>query len=111
MKQAGLKTPCGEALLIASASNYAAIYEGGGSAAPSPAAECDAQLAAAESVGYAGILQAHLADHGLMYRRASVELGRSNAAALALPTPERLQLWAEFPGLRAAHDPELAALY
>jgi alpha-L-fucosidase 2 len=101
----------GLTVLIASASNYSAVYEGGGSASPSPAAQCAAQLAAAEGVGYDGILQAHLADHGMMYHRATIELGRSDAAALALPTPERLRLWAEFPGLRASHDPELAALY
>ena len=100
----------GVTVLIATASNYSAVYEGRelyGTAS----AQCELQLDAATELGYDAILSAHLDDHGQMYHRSAVELGRSDQAALELPTPKRLRLWGEFPGLRLEHDPEIAALY
>lgn len=67
-----------------------------------PAARCEATLAAAADKDFAALRQAHVADHQALFRRVSLNLGRTGAAAL--PTNQRLKSFA------GGNDPDLAAL-
>ena len=71
-----------------------------------PAARCAADLAALASHGYATLRERHLADHQRLFRRSTLDLGRTPAADL--PTDERLRR-VKREGL--ADDPALAALH
>lgn len=82
-------------LLIAAATSY----HGG-----DPEAQCIAALDTARKQPYAALKAGHIADHQALFRRVSLDLGRT--AHAELPTNERLAL------VRAgANDPQLAALY
>ncbi|HXW06794.1 MAG TPA: glycoside hydrolase family 95 protein [Vicinamibacterales bacterium] len=54
-----------------------------------PAAVCDRQIAAAAAKPYDSLRADHVADHQRLFRRVSLDLGKS-ADAAALPTDERL---------------------
>ena len=55
--------------------------------------------------GWDGIVREHLRFHRALFRRVSIDLGRSPPDVAALPTDERVARFAD------DHDPELAALY
>jgi len=67
-----------------------------------PAALCDAGLAAIEKKTYEQLRAAHLADHQALFRRVSIDLGKTDAAKL--PTDKRIE------GFASGKDPDLAAL-
>ena len=68
-----------------------------------PAARCQAAMKATADKDFDTLLRAHLADHQELFRRVSLDLGRTDSANL--PTDERLKNAARNP------DPQLAALY
>ncbi len=63
------------------------------------------QLDAAARRLWPAMLDDHLAVHRALFRRVSIDLGRTPPAVAALPTDERVARFAE------GEDPELAALY
>jgi alpha-L-fucosidase 2 len=67
-----------------------------------PAARCEATLARLDRKDFPALLQAHVADYQALFRRVSLDLGRTDAAGL--PTDERIR------GFAAGKDPDLAAL-
>ena len=67
-----------------------------------PAARCEATLAGVAQKDFTALLQAHIADHQALFRRVSLDLGRTGAAKL--PTDQRLKNFA------TANDSDLAAL-
>ncbi|HEX72072.1 MAG TPA: glycoside hydrolase family 95 protein [Candidatus Hydrogenedentes bacterium] len=85
-----------EALVLIAA---ATGYRGG-----DPEALCAATLDAAREKPYAVLKADHIADHQALFRRVSLDLGRTTHAAL--PTNERLALVRT-----GVNDPHLAALY
>ncbi|MFN7931919.1 MAG: glycoside hydrolase family 95 protein [Bryobacteraceae bacterium] len=87
-------------LLISAATDYMG-FAGRRTADPLRASLADMERAAAKT--YARLREAQSADHQRYYGRASLTLGPANAAAAALPTPQRLR--------RQQPDPGLAALY
>ncbi len=68
-----------------------------------PAALNDATLAAVAGKTYDQLLAAHTAEHQRLFRRVSIDLGRTPAAEL--PTDERVRRFAD------GNDPALASLY
>jgi alpha-L-fucosidase 2 len=62
-------------------------------------------LAAAAAKPYEELRAAHIAEHQRLFRRVSLTLGRPGAAAVRLPTDERLRAFAR------GGDPQFAALY
>jgi alpha-L-fucosidase 2 len=68
-----------------------------------PAALNEATLAAVAGKTYDALLAAHTAEHQRLFRRVSIDLGRTPAADL--PTDERVRRFAE------GNDPALASLY
>ena len=83
-------------LLIAVASDY----RGG-----RPEQACAAALEAASRQSYDSLRKAHIADYGALYRRVSIDLGRSGAVS-KLPIDERRKRLAA-----GGDDPELCALF
>ena len=69
-----------------------------------PVAAAGKQLEAAARKSYAALRADHVADHQRLFRRVTLDLGTSEAAAL--PTDERLAAFA-----KGGEDPQLAALY
>jgi len=67
-----------------------------------PAARCEATLASIAQKDFAALRQAHIADHQALFRRVSLDLGKTDAAKL--PTDQRLHNFA------GGGDPDLAAL-
>ncbi|MBN8456973.1 MAG: glycoside hydrolase family 95 protein [Verrucomicrobia bacterium] len=67
-----------------------------------PAARCEATLAAIPKKDYNTLLASHLRDHQGLFRRVSIDLGRTEAASL--PTDQRIRNFA------TGNDPDLAAL-
>ncbi len=67
-----------------------------------PSAAAEATLAAASKQTYDQLLEAHLADYQKLFRRVTLDLGKSDAAKL--PTDRRIE------GFAAGNDPDLAAL-
>ena len=57
-----------------------------------PAARCEATLAGVAKKDFAALLQAHVADHQALFRRVSLDLGKTDAAKL--PTDQRLRNFA-----------------
>ena len=86
-------------ILIAAATSFRHYDDVGGD----PAALNDAKLRTAASKTYDQLLAAHTAEHQQLFRRVSLDLGRTSAADL--PTDERVRRFAE------GNDPALAALY
>ncbi|RPI20840.1 MAG: glycoside hydrolase family 95 protein [Acidobacteria bacterium] len=67
-----------------------------------PAARCEATLKAVGKKNFGELLQAHLADHQALFRRVSLDLGKTDATKL--PTDQRII------GFARGNDPDLAAL-
>lgn len=86
-------------VLIAAATSYRRYDDVSGD----PAALNVATLRAAAGKTYDQLLAAHLAEHQRLFRRVTLDLGRTPAADL--PTVERVRRFAE------GNDPALAALY
>jgi alpha-L-fucosidase 2 len=86
-------------LLVAAATSFRRYDDVSGD----PAALNEATLRAAAGKTYDQLLAAHTAEHQRLFRRVSLDLGRTPAADL--PTDERVRRFAE------GHDPALAALY
>ena len=72
-----------------------------------PGPRCAAYQAALEGRDYAALRESHVADHRKLYRRASLDLPKTEAAAL--PTDERVRRVRKAGNLDA--DPALAALH
>ena len=86
-------------VLIAAATNFKHYDDISGD----PAAIARAQVEAAARRPYADILADHIAGHQRLFRRVSLDLGRTEMADL--PTDERIR------NMKDAPDPGLAALY
>jgi alpha-L-fucosidase 2 len=68
-----------------------------------PAARCEATMKAVAGKTFDGMLKAHVADHQKLFRRVTLDLGKTGTAAL--PTDQRLKQVSKQP------DPSLAALF
>ena len=86
-------------ILVAIGTSYRRYDDVGGD----PAALNAERIEAASSRDYAMLLRDHITEHQRLFHRVSLDLGRSEAAAL--PTDERIRRFA------AGQDPALAALY
>jgi alpha-L-fucosidase 2 len=86
-------------VLIAAATSFRRYDDVSGD----PAALNDATLAAASAKTYEELLAAHTAEHQRLFRRVSLDLGRTPAADL--PTDERVRRFA------TGNDPALATLF
>jgi alpha-L-fucosidase 2 len=84
-------------LLIAAATGYRGFDQ-----MPDGPVDCRPMLDVAANKPYAQIRADHVADHQKLFRRVSIDLGRSNRSAL--PTDERLKAF-------QSDDPALLALY
>lgn len=89
-----------EVLLLATAATSYRRYD---DISGDPEAITQRQLDAAQRRGFDALREAHVAEHQRLFRRVSIDLGRSNAEQL--PTDERVQHFAD------GGDPALAALY
>ena len=85
-------------LLVSSGTNFVNYHD----LSADPAARAARDLAGAGSRAYADLRARHVADHQALFRRVSLDLGRTPASAL--PTDERIE---KFTG---ANDPALPAL-
>lgn len=86
-------------ILIAAATSFRRYDDVSGN----PAALNDATLRAVAGKTYDELLAAHTLEHQRLFRRVSLDLGRT--AAADLPTDERVRRFAD------THDPALASLY
>ena len=86
-------------LIISAATNFKNYHDVSGDAK----ARAGAALKAATKKSYAQLKSAHLADYQALFRRVSIDLGRTDDASL--PTNERI------PNFSKGNDPDLAALY
>ncbi|MGC4074889.1 MAG: glycoside hydrolase N-terminal domain-containing protein [Nibricoccus sp.] len=86
-------------LLIVAATNYKRFDDVGGD----PETITRNILAAALKKSFGDLRQAHLKDYQALFRRVSIDLGRTDAASL--PTNVRIERFA------GGNDPQLAALY
>ncbi len=68
-----------------------------------PASRCEASMNAAMAKSYAALREAHVKDHQTLFRRVTLDLGRTPAADQ--PTDQRVKTVAQQP------DPQLAALF
>ncbi len=90
-------------LLLVAATNFKSWEDISGD----PDARCAAYLDALASRDYSNLREAHVADHRKLYRRASLDLPKTDAAAL--PTDERVRRVRKAGSLDS--DPALAALH
>jgi alpha-L-fucosidase 2 len=86
-------------LLVAAATNYKNFNDLGGN----PSALVGKRISDASGKSFASLRATHLADYQALFRRVSIDLGKTDAANL--PTDERVRRFAE------GNDPQLAALY
>jgi hypothetical protein len=86
-------------LLVTTATSFRRFDDVGGD----PSAIARADIAAAKAKSWPDLLAAHQAEHRRLFRRVSIDLGRSPAADL--PTDQRIARSADL------DDPALAALY
>ncbi len=91
-------------LLISAGTSFNGYDKSPGREGLDPSAIAGRYLAAAQAHAYAELLARHTADHQALFRRVSLDLGRSTAAA-ALPTDARLLRFA-----RGEPDPGLSEL-
>ena len=70
-----------------------------------PEAVSDGQMVHAAARGWQAMLGDHVAAHRALFRRVSIDLGRTAPEIAALPTDARVARFAD------GHDPQLAALY
>lgn len=82
-------------LILAASTNYYGV---------DPGSTCKEQLRATEKKCYAKLKQDHILEHQRLFRRATLDIGKTEAAEL--PTDERLQAVID-----GAFDPQLVALY
>jgi alpha-L-fucosidase 2 len=71
-----------------------------------PASACRERLRAAAVIPFTQLRRVHISDHQELYRRVSLDLGASSAAARRLPTDARRKALED-----GADDPELLALF
>jgi len=90
-------------LFIAMATGYRGYDRDPDGPAEEIAAACRNRIDAARQKSYESLRAAHVADHQTLFRRVSLTLPKT--AAAALPTDQRLQAFSAQP------DPDLAALY
>lgn len=90
-------------LLLVAATNFKTWEDISGD----PEARCAAHLDALAGKTYPALRETHVADHRKLYRRASLELGKTDDAAL--PTDERVRRVRKAGSIDA--DPALAALH
>lgn len=97
-------------LLISAATSFNGFDKSPGREGKDPAAAAAAALEAASRQSYAALLARHVEDHQQLFRRVSLDLGTSEAAAL--PTDERLHRYqAEYEAQPVrSPDPQLEAL-
>jgi alpha-L-fucosidase 2 len=88
-------------LLLTAATSFRRYDNVGGD----PEAITTAQMRALAGKGWDSLLAAHVAEHQRLFKRVEIDLGASTAQRRALPTDERVALFAQ------GGDPELAALY
>ena len=86
-------------LLITAATSFKKFDDVSGD----PESIAKVRIAGAAGKAIAKLREAHLADYQALFRRVSIDLGKSEA--MQLPTDERIRRFAE------GHDPQLAALY
>ena len=86
-------------LLIAAATSYRSYQDVSGT----PEEIVKGQIAAAEGSSYGALLAAHVQEHQRLFRRVSLDLGRSDS--MQLPTDERIR------DFHNGKDPQFAALY
>ncbi|MGD0816738.1 MAG: glycoside hydrolase family 95 protein [Verrucomicrobiota bacterium] len=86
-------------LIISAATNYKNYHD----VSADPKTRADATLNAAAKKSFKQLKSAHLADYQALFRRVSLNLGRT--AGASLPTDERI------PNFSKGNDPDLAALY
>jgi alpha-L-fucosidase 2 len=86
-------------ILVAAATSYRSYKDVSGD----PQAITTAQIDAAAGKTFETLRAAHVAEHQRLFRRVSLDLGRTDAASL--PTDERIKHFAD------GNDPQLAALY
>ena len=86
-------------ILIALATSYKGFDDVSGD----PEAIVKAQIAAAESSSFDALIGVHVWEHQRLFRRVSLDLGRSDA--MQLPTDERIE------NFHNGNDPQFAALY
>jgi len=86
-------------LILVAATSYSSFRD----ISADPAERCEDALSDARQHSYASLRQRHIADHRELFRRVSLNLGRTPSADR--PTDERLQTVADAP------DPQLAALF
>ena len=86
-------------LLISAATNFKSYRDVSGD----PKAKASVALEAAAKKSYDALKSAHLADYQALFRRVSIDLGKTEAASL--PTNERISNFSK------GNDPDLAALY
>jgi alpha-L-fucosidase 2 len=107
--QGGRATVTDDGVTVESADAATLILVGAGSVksfqdiSADPAARCDAMVAAVGGQSFETLLNAHLEDYQPLFRRARLDLGKTESANL--PTDERLKRVAQAP------DPALAALF
>jgi alpha-L-fucosidase 2 len=89
-------------LLLSAATSFNGFERSPAREGRDPAIRAAADLEAAVAQGYNGLLQAHIADHGALFGRVSLDLGRTPAAEL--PTDERIRAF------QGGDDPQLVAL-
>ena len=89
-------------VLLSAATSYNGYDKAPDSEGADPSARASAHLDGAAGRPYAVLLETHVQDHQRLYRRAALDLGRTERAAL--PTDERIARY------REGGDPHLAAL-
>lgn len=91
----------GALILVAAATSYRSYKDAGGD----PEALTKAHISKASRRTYAWMLRDHTASHRRLFRRVSLDLGRTPSAIASLPTDRRAARH------RLEEDPQLAALY
>ena len=87
-------------LVLVGATNFINYHD----VSANPEQRCEEMLSSIAGRGFKELLDAHVADHRALFRRVSLDLGRTRAADK--PTDERLKELA-----KGANDPQLQALY
>ena len=90
-------------LILVAATSYNGPHRSPSSDGRDPAMLCDAYQTPLQGKSYAGLRDAHVADHQSLFHRLSLDLGHSDAEAL--PTNVRLQRY------QPGGDPSLPELY
>jgi alpha-L-fucosidase 2 len=88
-------------LLLTGATDYKDYHD----VSADPTARCEDVIKRISVKRYDAIRADHVADYQKLFRRVSMDLGKTDAAQLARPTNERIKSFAE------SNDPQLAALY